>query len=246
MFTKCTLHLPGFAMLALLVSPCVFAAESEGEDTGDTQLSIAFNLTDGSSETKSVIVGARTKLDAENNQWFLGGDFSYGEEEDNKTVENGKVYTQYNWLFSERSFMNIRVEALYDDISEIDYRVIAGPPGLGYYLIKNDNTSFSAGAGLSYVWEEVGDITDDYPALRLSERLEQKLSETATLWESVAYLPEIEDFDNYLITGEIGIDAAINAHMSLQVVAKDRYDSVPAEDAEQNDVSINAGIVFRM
>ena len=54
--------------------------------------------------------------------------------------------------------------------------------------------------------------------------------------------PAAEDFDNYLLTGEIGVEAAISDHLSLRVVVQDKYDNTPAPGAERNDLSLIAGL----
>ena len=55
-------------------------------------------------------------------------------------------------------------------------------------------------------------------------------------------MAEAEDFDNYLLTGEIGVEAAMSERLNLRVVVQDKYDSTPAANAEYNDVSLIAGV----
>ena len=60
------------------------------------------------------------------------------------------------------------------------------------------------------------------------------------------YLPEAEDFDNYLLTAEVGIEAAVSTRVSLRVVLQDKYDNTPALGAERNDLSLIAGLGFTL
>ena len=64
----------------------------------------------------------------------------------------------------------------------------------------------------------------------------------AKLVQSLEYLPEAEDFDNYLLVGEIGVEAAMSDRLSLRVVLQSKYDNTPAEGKERNDLSLIAGI----
>ena len=59
-------------------------------------------------------------------------------------------------------------------------------------------------------------------------------------------MPEASDFDNYLLTGEVGAEADINDRLSLRVVLQDRYDSTPAAGKERNDLSLIAGLGFSL
>lgn len=63
----------------------------------------------------------------------MGAEFFYGETEDETTTEKARAHAQHNVLFGERSYGYVHAEASYNDIADIDYRVIVGP-GIGYYL----------------------------------------------------------------------------------------------------------------
>ena len=67
-------------------------------------------------------------------------------------------------------------------------------PLVGYYLIKNTNTTLGGG---SWSFRRVGEIlrpglTDIYCGIRFSERLEHKLTSTTKIWQSVSYVPDVE------------------------------------------------------
>ena len=92
------------------------------------------------------------------------------------------------------------------------------------------------------MWEKVDGANNDYLALRFAERYSCQATKTAKLVQSLEYVPEAEDFDNYLLTGEIGVEAAMSERLNLRVVVQDKYDSTPAANAECNDVSLIAGV----
>jgi putative salt-induced outer membrane protein len=85
-------------------------------------------------------------------------------------------------------------------------------------------------------------VSDDDAALRIAERLDHQFNETAKIWESIEYVPRLKDFASYLITAEIGAEAALNAHMSLRVVLQHRYDSEPGPGLEHNALALISGI----
>ena len=88
-------------------------------------------------------------------------------------------------------------------------------PDLGAYLVKNDRLTLSVETGPVYIAEKLDGISEDYLALRLSERLEFTISPTAKLWQAAEYLPKVDDFDKYPFNAEIGMEAAINSRMKL-------------------------------
>ena len=96
------------------------------------------------------------------------------------------------------------------------------------------------------MWEKVDGASNDYLALRFAERYSCQATKTAKLVQSLEYLPEAEDFDNYLLTGEIGVEAVLSERMNLRVVVQDKYDSTPAPAAVYNDLSLIAGVGFTL
>ncbi len=242
------------AVLALAVSAPAAekkaADEAVKKDGFTTALNAGLTMTDGNSETMAANAGLVTEGEKEGLGSVIAGvEGNYGEstvdDVEETMVENAKAYANVKKTLSPRTFASLDGSVLYDDIALIDYRATLGP-GLGAYLVKNDKRSLSLEAGPSYVWEKVDGATDDYLALRFAERYSCQATKTAKLVQSLEYVPEAEDFDNYLLTGEIGVEAAINDHLSLRVVVQDKYDSTPAADAEHNDVSLIAGLGFTL
>ncbi|HRT04269.1 MAG TPA: DUF481 domain-containing protein [Kiritimatiellia bacterium] len=257
-------------LLALAVSAA--AAEKKAKQAADpapaptglaTALNAGLTMTDGNSETLAANVGLKTEGEKEGLGAVLAGaEFNYGEstvkttttdeagvetveENDEKTVENAKIFANAKKTLSPRTFGYLDGSALYDDVADIDYRATLGP-GLGAYLVKNDQRQLSLEAGPSYVWEEVGGARNDYLALRFAERYVCQALRNAKLVQSLEYLPEAEDFDNYLLVGEIGLEAAMSDRLSLRVVLQDKYDNTPAEGKERSDLSLIAGVGIQL
>jgi len=236
-------------MAAGIALACVSGAVAEDTEGWDSELVTGLSLTDGNSETLLLNVGAATKNISGSNESFLSVEYNYGEStvdgEDSTTTDNAKGYAQYNHLLSDVSYAYLKADALYDDLADIDYRVVVGP-GLGQYLIKDDVANLAVELGVAWQTEEVGGVEDDFVVLRVAQRYARQLSETAEVWQSVEYLPEIEDFGNYLLNVEIGVQAALNDVSSLRVVFTDRYDSEPADGTDDNDLSLTAGLVYKL
>ena len=230
-------------LASALTVPTLAQAEAQGFDTS---LAAGLTLNNGNSDNIQAHLSLITESEKEDlGSIRMGIEGNYGEstvdDETETTSENAKIYAGAKKILSERTFLAYDFSALYDSVAEIDYRsVISIAPGT--FLTKNESTTVSLEFGPAYVWEDVADISNDYAAMRLAQRFDHQFSETARIWESVEYIPDLEDFDRYLIVAEIGAEAALNAHMNLRVVLQDRYDSAPGEGLKYNDLSLISGI----
>lgn len=242
-----------WAVMLGLVAVSVQADDAANTAAWETTVSGGLNLNRGNSE--NMLLNGTIKADRKGdaNEVGLGVEANYGEtqverdgqEVDETNIDNTKAFAKYRRLLDERNYLYLNGDANRDDIADIQYRVTIGP-GLGRYFIKNDKITLSAEAGPGYLFEKVADVEDDYAILRAAERCEVKLSEGAKVWESVEYLPRIDDFDQYLINAELGAEAAMTATLSLRVVLQDKYNSTPAPGKDENDLSLIAGVTWKL
>ncbi len=225
-----------------------------------TSLNAGLSLADGNSDTLAAHLTLITEGEKEGLGSVMAGlEVNYGEssvsssvtdeatgettvtEANEKTVENATAYANVKKTLSPMTFASLDGSVFYDEVALVDYRAIL-TPGLGAYLVKNDKRTLTLEAGPSYVWEKVDGLSDDYLALRFAQRYTCQATETAKLVQSLEYIPEIVDFDNYLLTAEVGVEVAMNERLNLRVVLQDKYDSTPAAGADKNDLSLIAGI----
>lgn len=224
----------------------VAVAQDAKPGTFKNSVSIGATMTDGNSETLQVNATAITEGDKEGLGSFRAGlEANYGESTINSnrdtTVKNAKVFGNVKKTMSPRTFGSLDVNALYDDIAKIDYRLTVGP-GLGAYLLKSEKTSLSFEVAPSYVWEDVADVQDSYFAIRFAERFSHALGGKSKVWESAEYLPRANDFGDYLLVAELGVEAPMSARVNLRLVVQDKYDSTPGAGLERNDLSLIAGV----
>jgi putative salt-induced outer membrane protein len=202
-------------------------------------------LTRGNSDTLLFTAGVLAGKKTPENEFKLGGEAAYGENSGVKNVDTEHAFGQYNDLFSDRFYGYARAEALHDGIADLQYRVTVGP-GVGYYFIKETNTTFAGEFGASYINQRLGDVDDNYATLRLAERYEHKFkSYGARVWENAEILPQVNKVDNYIVNAEIGIEAALNAHFSLKTFLDDNFNNQPAADREKNDIKLVSAISYK-
>ena len=214
-----------------------------------TTAAAALTLTRGNSENFLVTLTLDTKRKWERDELAFGASGGYGDSTSNdtytKNTEFLQGYGQYNHLFTERFYAGLRLDAQYDGIAGVDYRVKITPLA-GYYLIKNKKMNLSVEAGPSAVFEHLqGMDPTTYAAIRFSETFDYKLTESTKIWETLSYIPQIDEWtQNYLLNFEAGIDTAITKKLSLRVVFQDMYASQPAPGKKDNDLRLLAGIAY--
>ena len=86
----------------------------------------------------------------------------------------------------------------------------------------------------------------DYVALRIAERFEHHFGTKARLWQSVEFLPQVDDLRNFLVNAEMGMETALSPRLSLRVVSQDKYDNEPAPNSKRNDISLTTSLVYKL
>lgn len=209
-----------------------------------TSAALGLTLTSGNSETMMLNANVLSGKTWGKNELSLGADGTYGENKSVKNAESLRAYAQYNWLFADRAFGYLRVEGLHDSIADVEYRLTFSP-GIGYYVLKSETRSLRVEAGPAFVIEKLGSRTHDYMTLRLAERLDWKITESSTLWQAVELLPQVDNFENFLVNAEIGVETALSEKLTLRSYIQDTYDNEPAPGREKNDVKLVTQIGYK-
>ena len=233
--------------LAVLLTGALSAGAEGVLADWDKGLNVGLNLTDGNSDTLGLNAGILAERGApeDDSRCALGFVYNYGETEDVRTVDNQQVFAKHREVLTGNTYGYASISWLRDDIAAIDYRVIVGA-GLGQYLVRNETTALGVEFGLAWIAEDVADVDVDVFALRFAQNLEHRFSDTARIVESVEYLPEANDFDNYLLNAEIAAEADMNEKILLRLAVQNRYDSTPAPGLEHNDVAVVAGLGYKL
>ena len=208
-------------------------------------VSVGLSLTRGNSDTTLFTADYLTQRKTPFDEYKIDLSTTYGEQDSKDTANNYKANGQWNHLFTPRSYTYGRVDGLRDTISEVDYRANIGP-GLGYYLWKDTNTTFATEGGGSYEAQRLDDSGDrSFATLRLANRFEHKVNDHVRLWQNAEVLPQVDDFNNYVINFEAGVEASLSKSFSLKTYLDDNYDNDPAPGKLRNDAKIVAALGYK-
>ncbi len=209
-----------------------------------SSIAFGFTMTRGNSDTLLLTAKLQTERKSPYNEWMLGGSGAYGEDNSVRNYETLNGYIQFNHFFTKRLYGFGRADGLHDGIKDIQYRFTTST-GLGYYFVQRTNTTFAVETGPSLVTERQGEVDQNYAAWRLADRFEYKFNSTARIWQKAEIIPQIDQFDNFIVNAEIGIESAIAKDLSLQVYVQDNYVNLPAPTYKHNDVRIVSGISYK-
>lgn len=253
--------LPALAAAAAFWIVCLAGAAMAADVTNappkshwESVASVDLTLTRGNSRSFLATVSLNTTRKWTNNEVLFGANAGYGdtttknpstgENTTTKTQDYLKGSGQWNHLFTPRFYAGLRVDGLHDDIADINYRFTVSPLA-GYYVIKETNTFLSGEIGPSYVYERLGDETKSYMGFRAGERYEYKFKNGARIWQTLEWIPQVDEFENWIMNAEAGVSAPIAKSIDLRLVAQDSYDNRPATGRQKNDLKLMAGIGYR-
>jgi putative salt-induced outer membrane protein len=239
---------------SILYGLCGQAMADDAPVTNKWVSSVAagLTLTSGNSDTLLATAAGTTSRKWSKNEFSAGISAAYGQSKvppaTTNTINAEMVsgYLQYNRLISERFYAYGRLDGRSDHVADLQYRITVSP-GAGYYLIKRRNTDLSFEVGPGYLWQEQAHVTDEYWTLRLAEKFHQTLSDRARLWETAEYLPQADQFENYVINAVFGIEADItkDKKLALQSYVTDNYASRPAPGKKDNDITWVTAIAYK-
>ncbi len=248
----CGVIVGGILLIGAAVAP---AAEPEAKKGWETTAAAGLTITSGTKDTLLVTAGLLTSRKWDKDEAAFGISGGYGQDNNNdqkKTTANTEFiqgFGQYNHLYTERFYGGLRLDASSDGIQDLAYRATLTPL-VGYYLIKSTNTTLAVEFGPSLVTEQYnGEDNDTYLGLRFSERFEHQLTDSSKIWQSVSYVPAVDDWmGNYTVTFEAGIDTAISKDKKwkLRVVFQDIYSESPTKPSgiDNNELRLIAGTAY--
>lgn len=211
----------------------------------ESSVAVGLALTRGNSETLLFTAGLETTRKTPVNEFDLGVNGGYGENNSVKSEDLIHAFGQWNHLFSERAYGYVHADGLRDGVADLNYRFTLSP-GAGYYFIKEKNTTLAGEVGPGVVFQELGNSESTFATLRLAERFEHKFNTGgARVWQALEFLPQVDRLDNYLVNFEVGVESALSKNLSLQVVLDDNFDSRPAANRLKNDVKLVSGIKYK-
>ena len=195
------------------------------------------SLSEGNSEARALHAGLELRRKTAKDEFAVGAFGSYGENRGETSTGTLAADAHYQREHSGRWFMGLRGDFDHDALADLDWRIALTPYG-GRHLIKTSRTQLSLEVGPSAVLEEQGGRERSYLAGYLAAKGEHRLGEKTRFFGDLSWLAETSDWASFLLTSEIGIDQAFSDRLSVQLIARNRYDSSPARGRGRHDFQL--------
>ena len=158
------------------------------------------------------------------------------------------------WTASVYHYENARYDR--DRIAGLDYRLRLGV-GIGYQWLEGFNHdltgkwSFNQELGVAWVktgyLDEDPDAENSYATLRYAHHLNwlPKWSPTVECFHNFEYLPDVADFDIYLMKADAGFTTKVLLDFDLLCKVEWDYDSMPSRGRKSSDVRYIVGLGYK-
>ena len=227
--------------LSCLVLP--LSADSEEISPWELTGAAGLMVSDGNNDSVAYSLQFLASYLADGNEAYLGADYFYAEDRGRRSTDSLKIFSQYNRDLSERWYVGARGSYFRDQVADIDYRVDAGVL-LGYRAIAGERATLSFEAGPGYAWEKKLGNSDSFATLRLAQRFEYQFSEVTKFWQSLAWLPSIEDFSDSVVEFEAGLETRVTDKVSLRSFVRHRTDTNPSPGRGRSDTAFLLGVAY--
>lgn len=214
-----------------------------------TSVAAGVTVARGNTDSTQISLTGQTQKKMSDNTITLEADVLYGQskipdQSEQVTAQTYHGYAEYDRAFG-RFYGYGKLDGFHDGIADIKYR-FSGTIGLGYYVLTNKTYDLEAEAGPGFIDEQLGEEHEKYFTLRLAEKAHYIISDTAKAWETFEFLPQVDNWNNYIVNAEIGVEAKLTKgnKLSLRSVIDDSYVNIPAVGRLKNDIKFITSIVY--
>jgi putative salt-induced outer membrane protein len=214
---------------------------------------LGFALTAGNSETKNLALAFLADRKALNDHIgvFLNSVYATNHElgiTSNVTANSLQSGVRYDRNINDGLFGYVNGEFDTDALQGLNLRSLFGA-GLGYHVLKNDNTTLDVLGGINYTRESYTSVspnpafTRNFAAITLGEELEQKLWKSTVLTQKLYFYPDLSgDSGEYRSTFSLGTVTKINKWLGWQNAFGDIYVTNPPVGKKRNDLMLTTGL----
>jgi putative salt-induced outer membrane protein len=242
------------ALLGAAFSQAAFAQATVKED-GQWRAAIGVGASSTSGNTKSTSINIlgdavrATPMD----KWGFYATTLYAKSESEKTADQTRLGTRYDYNVTPKWFGFMGLDFERDKIAELDLRSGVSV-GLGYHVIKNENTLFDVFGGVGYTQDDYGvprfvdgtNRTDySYANLLIGEESTHKFSDTMSAKQKLVIYPNLDNSGEYRAQFDSGLALAMSKNLNLNVGLSAKYNSDPGIGVKKTDTLFTTGISMK-
>jgi putative salt-induced outer membrane protein YdiY len=236
---------PTVAHAAPAEDPKPAAAPTDPKWTGSVALGASFS--DGNTRARTANMSVDAERRAEKDRWTAKGYWNYAENKGSDgeydiTQRRAGVSLKYDYFLTKKLYAFGVAGIETDLLADIDKRMYAGA-GAGYQWRESDRLKWSSEVGITYFKVDYGHSEDkDYPAGRLADNIEWKMSDTTALSNSIEAYPSLEDSKDFYGKSDTKLKANFTKSMFAQLEWVYQFNNTPADDKNRQDNLVILGI----
>ncbi len=236
------------AWICVLVLTLVVSKAWADDKNWGNQTELSYVESDGNSEV-TTFAGKNILTVKQGEQLVYTWDVEalYGESDGQRNSERYSTRLRGDYLFTQRCYAALMVGWHKDSFAGIDDQYYAGGVA-GYKLLLGPKNLWLAEAGLDYVGDEYTDNTErDYARARAFSEYQYLFTEKNRFLQSVEYLYDFDESDNYNINTVTSVSSALNDALSLKASYEIRYDNEPVPGTlDDTETLLTIALVINM
>jgi putative salt-induced outer membrane protein YdiY len=232
--------------------PIVAARESELEGQlrqWSYLAGVDISGSNGNSENFGSAIVVEALLEGPRDKLLLYGSYKYKETDGLRAEDEQKGGIRYTNFFTEKWGWFVRQELERDTFEGIDFRSTSAA-GLTHRFIKEERLLLEGSAGLSYRYEDYSDPaidSDGFPGLDFGLALDWQFADWGKLVTRLSYIPSLNDFADYLIDHESGVDIPLGTadNWVMRFGLSNQYNSEPSGGRDKLDTTYFARLILK-
>ena len=222
-------------------------SEPEAPKLWNGSFDLGLDGSEGNSESFNFRFGFHANRSVESNILTLGLDYNKRTAQTVPTTNRLFFDGRFEWLIHDSLwswFVHETIE--YDEFQTFDVRDTSDA-GLGYRLIKNENTTFIGRFGGGFSHEYGGPENGLYiPEIVFGLQLERQISKRQKILGAVEYAPDASDFLRYRLRAQAALEVLLDEerNLSLRMGVLERYNSNP-NGARPNDLDYALVLIWK-
>lgn len=205
---------------------------------------IGFLSTSGNTDVTAFNLGERLVLRA--GRWEHRQQFGsvYGAKDGKQTSNLLFVNARSDYLFAPKLGVFAYVGFDRDQFAGIARR-FEEALGLSWRIVASDIDRLTFEAGYAQNQQRgIDSVTTNFTSLRTMSSYTHQFSKDAKVYQSVEYLPDLDQSANYRVNSETGLTAPLSAHLNIKISYVVRFDNVPEPTKVKSDRILTSGLQF--
>jgi putative salt-induced outer membrane protein YdiY len=213
----------------------------------DSGIELGLNGASGTSDTLSLRTGGYIRRKTDFHKVDLSLYYNHNKADGELTQSNALLDARHDWTRPDSRWSPfVMSQTFYDEFADFDLNFNINF-GLGYQLIKRETVDLTVRGGTGFSREFGGTPDEWVPEAQFGASYNHQLSKSQKFYVKSDYFPAWEDFGQYRILSEAGLEIELNqpSNMSLKLGITDRYDS-ESGTAPPHNTNYSAMVIWKL